>query len=542
MIVYLNFFKIFCIRISLTIKIVNILSIFVVANSKANRKKGNFMKAKKLISLLLALVMIVSCASVSFVTMAEENYKPAYTDKVTEEDVKALIGDVNTILEDKVLTGDTIESIYKMLPKLKSLLMLEASSAKASDKGLFYKLSQPERFAELPEGQIIDDVYDENGKLVTEGTFTAFFKENPIVCKNAADFKAEIDIIAKTVLVDNIMQTLVVLPMFIGDYNVAPEFGTGIDEVCKALGIEQEKSAAAVLGFNAFVTGEQYDIEAANKYIQNITAALFPDTANSVIDMLQNVLQPENAKLLYSGLSKVINNLDKIVTGLSSTLSGMGVDIASVQTAIADVKAAFSALPTTGEGADKQLDIQGVVGYFISNLTDNAVGIKFGSNAAPSATVVLEFTEMQLDRVANAQSNADAVKIVYDYLYNNLIGNNKTNSLLNVAISTGIIENALGITFDDATRGFITDALYMSNDELADELIVMVAGVAGREIPSETPDVDPENPDNGDDDSDKPGTVNPFKPGVSDNDNVTDTDDSGRKVVKKANIPNTGIM
>ena len=496
------------------------------------------MKVKKLISLLLALVMVVSCASTSFVTMAEENYKPVYTEKVTEDDVKALIGDVNTILKDKVLTGDTIESIYKILPKLKSLLMLEGSSAKASDKGLFYKLSQPERFAELPEGQIIDDVYDENGKLVTEGTFTAFFKENPIVCQNAADFKTEIDIIAKTVLVENVMQTLVVLPMFIGDYNVAPEFGAGIDEVCRALGIEQEKSAASVLGFNMFTTGENYDIDGVNAYIQNITAALFPDTANSVIDMLQRVLVPENAKLLYSGLSKVINNLDKIVTGLSSTLSGMGVDIAAVQTAIADVKTTFSALPTMGEGVDKQLDIQATVGYLISNLTSNAVGIKFGSNAAPSATVVLEFTEMQLNRVANAQSNADVVKI----LYNNLIGNNKTNSLLNVAISTGIIENALGITFDDATRGFITDALYMSNDELADELIVMVAGVAGREIPSETPDVDPENPDDGDDDSDKPETVNPFKPDASDNDNVSDTDDSGRKVVKKANIPNTGIM
>lgn len=508
---------------------------------RGNRKKGNFMKAKKIISIMLALVLIISCTSTSLVTMAEENYKPAYTDKVTEDDVTALIGDVNTILEDKVLTGSAIESVYKILPKLKSILMLESNSNYASDKGVFYKMSQPERFANLPEGQITDDVYDENGGLVTEGTFTAFFKENPIVCENAADFKAELDIIAETVLVPNVMNTLQILPMFIGDYTVAPEFGEGIDEVCKALGIDQENSAAVVFGFNTFVTGEQFDIEAANKYVQNITAALFPDTANSVIDMLQNVLVSENAKLLYSGLSKVINNLDKIVTGLSSTLSGMGVDIAAVQTAIADVKTAFAALPTTGEDADKQLDIQATVGYLILDLTDNAVGIKFGSNAAPSATVVLEFTEMQLDRVANAQSNADVVKIIYDYLYNNLIGNNKTNSLLNVAISTGIIENALGITFDDATRGFITDALYMSNDQLADELIVMVADVAGREIPPETPDVEPDTPNNGDNNSENPGTSNTSKPGNTGNNNASDTDNSGRKVVKKANIPNTGI-
>lgn len=501
--------------------------------------------SKKIISILLALVLVFSCAVQAFVTMAEENYKPAYTEKVTEDDVKALIGDVNTILEDKVLTGNTIESIYKMLPKLKSLLMLEGSTLKASDKGLFYKLSQPERFADFPEGQIVDDVYDENGKLVTEGTFTAFFKEHPIVCANASDFKTEIDTIAKTVLVQNIMDTFQILPMFAGDFTAAANFGTGIDEVCKALGIEQEKSAANVFGFNAFVTGESYDIEGANQYIQNITAAIFPDTANSVIDLIQNALKSENAKLLYSGLSKIVNNLDKMVTGLSSNLSAMGVDIAAVQEKIVEIKNTFSALPTIGEGENKMLDIQGTVGYLISNLTSNAVGIKFGSNAAPSATVVLEFTEMQLDRIINAQSNADVVKIAYDYLYNNLIGNNKTNSLLNVAVSTGIIENALGITFDDATRNFITDALYLTNDELADELIVMVADLAGREIPTEnTPSdttQDPETPDD-EKDNETDGKNNLFKFDTLKGNKTSDTDESGRKIVKKASIPNTGIM
>lgn len=485
-------------------------------------------KAKKLISIMLAFVLSITCISSAFAVSAEETYKPVYTEKVTEEDVTAMIGDINTILDDFVLTGSTIESIYKILPKMKSILMIDSSSSKASDKGIFYKLSQPERFADFPEGQIVDDAYDEEGSLVTEGTFTAFFNENPIICNDASDFKTEIDAIVKMVLVPNVMDTLQVIPMFAGDYTAASVFGTGIDEVCEALGIQQEDSAATVFGFNMFVTGETYDIEKANKYIQNITSALFPDTANAVIDMLQNVLKPENAPLFYSGLTKIVNNLDKIVTGLSSNLSGMGVDVSAIQAQIVDIKAGVAELPTLGEDENKMFDVQGVVGYLISDLTDNAVGIKFGGNAAPSATVVLDFTEMQLDRITNAVSNADVVKTAYDYLYNNIVGNNKTNSLLNIAVSTGIIENALGITFDQATKDFIFDALAMSNEDLADEFIVMVADVAGREIPEDPQPSDPEN-------TDKPASDN-----KNNNNNSTDTDESGNKIVTKANIPNTG--
>lgn len=513
-------------------------------------------KQSKIISIVLAITLVISCVSSAFAALAQENYKPTYTKTVTEEDVNALIGDVNTILEDKVLTGSAIESIYKMLPKMKSILMLEGSSAKASDKGLFYKESQPERFADLPDGQLTEDVFDDNGNLVTEGTLTSFFKDHPIVCENATDFKAELDTIVKTVLVKNVMDTFQILPMFAGDYTAASVFGTGIDEVCKALGIEQEKSAASVLGFNMFVTGETYDIDAANAFIQNITAALFPDTANKAIDLIQNALKSENAPLLYSGMSKIVNNLDKIVTGLSSNLSGMGVDIAAVQAEIVKIKDTFNVLPTQGEGDNKQLDIQATVGYLISDLTDNAVGIKFGDSAAPSATVVLEFTDMQLDRVINAESNADVVKIVYDYLYNNIVGNNKTNSLLRVGLSTGIIENAIGAEIPADIKDFLTDALGMKNDELADELIVMVAGVAGREIPADP--VDPENPEDPKeptnpsdptDPTDKPdnGSKNPSNPvkpitpnQTSSNNSKTDTDKSGRKIVKSASIPNTG--
>ena len=88
----------------------------------------------------------------------------------------------------------------------------------------------------------------------------------------------------------------------------------------------------------------------------------------------------------------------------------------------------------------------------------------------------------------------------------------------------------------------------MKNDELADKLIVMVAGLAGREIPADP--VDPENPEEPTNPSDKPDNssknpVNSGKPTISNqtnssNNGKTDTDKSGRKIVKSASIPNTG--
>lgn len=175
------------------------------------------------------------------IAFADSNYKPQYTEKVTEEDVADMIGDINTILDENVLTGATIEEIYKMLPSLKSLLMLEGSSAKASDKGLFYKLSQPERFADLPEGQLEADVYDEDGNLEKAGTLTAFFNEHPIVCENASDFKAELDIIVKMVLVQNIMDTLQILPMFAGDFTAPSVFGTGMMKYARLLVLSRKR-------------------------------------------------------------------------------------------------------------------------------------------------------------------------------------------------------------------------------------------------------------------------------------------------------------
>lgn len=441
-------------------------------------------KGTKLLSVLLAFVMVISAFAATFAASAADVYKPTYSKDVTEEDVKLLIGDINTLLEKNLLTGANIETVYKMLPSLSAVLNLGGKDT-ASDKAAFYKQTNPERFADLPDGDIILDEIGENNTIIKEGTFTLFFKEHPIVCSNAADFQAELNALIDTVVVQNLLQT--VLFAFVFDpasLTAIKDLGTGLDEICKALGVEQEKTANAVLGFDTF----SVDVEGTRTYLKNIVAALFPDTANSVLALVPRLVTDESGALLYSGVAKVLGSLNKVLPPLKSTLEGLGVDISAVQEKVAEINNNFAALPTVGDDENKHLDIEGTVAYLVSSLTDNALTINFTDreeHPATRAAVAINFRHMKLDRVIHAESNADVLKIIYDYLYDNLIADKTNNTLLRFALDMNVIENALKIQIPKETKDFLYQALDMSNLELADKLIVLAANAAGRELPEE---------------------------------------------------------
>lgn len=496
------------------------------------------LKTKRLLSALVAVVVAFSLFATTMTAFAA--YKPEYTEKVSEEDYELLIGDLNTILDDFVFTGDIVQEIYKILPSLKMLLNHGGSAA--SDKAAFYKEHPVDAvkalFAELPDGDIVADVVDaETGEVTTEGTFTKYFADHPILCNDAADFKAQLDTVIDAVVIENIMNTLQLLPLMMGNDMLVPaEFAGGIDDICKALGIAQEKSAADVLGFNLMTTGAPADKDSTVQYLKNIVAALFPDTANKAIDLVQRALVDENAVLIYRGVHRIVDNLSKMVAGLGS--SGLPIDVSAIQAQVDEIKAVVDAIPATGEGEARKFDIQGAVGYLVSKLTNNAVGIKFGDKTTVG-TVILNFTEMDLTRVIEAESNADVIKIVFDYLYNNIIGNKDTNRLISFGLSSGIIENALGVTLAPEFKDTITAALAMSNEELSNELIVAVANIAGRELP---PDPDPVPPTT---DPEEEPTDKPSKPGTpsDDSDKKPSTNNEPIKTpsnVKNPSLPNTG--
>ena len=504
------------------------------------------MKAKKrtrLISLLLALVMAFSAVTATITAQAA--YKPVYTDKVTEEDVTLMINDINTILKDKAFTGNTIQDIYKKLPALSSIVMLTGGSD-SSRTAKFYKTLDPERFADLPDGEIVDDVVDENGNITTPGTFTTFFESHPIVCETAADFQNELNKIVEMVVCPNVLSTIVFTFLMSGkpeDIENAKEFGQGLDEICEAIGVEQPVPANTAIGF---VEPFQGDEKATETYIKNIIAAVFPDTANGALDIVRDILKDDNGAKLYSGVTKVLTNLSNVLTTLSGTLAGLGVDLSAVTDTINEIKTTFEALPTLGDGDSKRIDLEGSIAYLLSDLTSGLVTVSFSDDPS-TGKAMLNFRSMKLDRVTQSETNADLVKIVYDYLYENLIANESNAKLLDMAISTGLIENALGFTIPEDTKATILAAFDMSNEDLLNEAVVLVADAAGREIPEE-PTTEPTT---------KPSTEPTTKPSKepttngskdqgtddkttvkADNDNAT----TKKVVTNNPNIPNTGSV
>lgn len=442
-------------------------------------------KTKKFLSVLLALVMVLSVAVTAVSAAAADAQKPEYTELVAEKDFEQLFTDVNTILSRDVLNGNTVQEIYKFLPSLSSIVN-NGSTKKSTANVQFYKDADAERFAELDkfaaeDGTIINDEVDENGAIVTEGTFTRFFKENPIVCDDLAAFQTEVNKIIDMVVIENVTNTIIFAFAMGGDLESPKVLGNGLDEVCKALGVAQEKTANEVFGFETFSA----DVAGVRTYLKNIVAALLPDTANALMSIIRSVAADENGAALYSGVNKILGSLDKVLTVLAPQLEGLGVDLTSVQATLTKIKTTFEALPTTGEGELVRLDIEGVISYAVTQLAGDSIALVFG-NATSDALIVIGFKSMDLDRLAGAQSTADVMKMIYDYLYNNLVADQRNNKMVKAAVTS--IEG-----IPEEIRDFVVDALKLKNDELAYDLMVLVAKEAGREMP-ERPTEEPTEP------------------------------------------------
>lgn len=496
------------------------------------------MKTKKrtrLISLFLAVVMAVSALTASL--SAQAAYKPTYGEKATEEDFALMIEDVNTILDDTVLTGDTIEAIYKMLPSLHAAFNNGQASG-GSNTISYYINHDAERWGALAdyvdEGTtaIIDDVTNEDG-TTTPGTFSKFFEDHPIVCETQADFKAEVDYIIELAVDANLVSIIAFAfsPFMGGDSSVGIAFCEGLDEICAALGIQQEATAGEALGIPS-MAGDEAKTET---YLKNIVAAILPDAANSVLNIIRTVSNDANAADLYSGVTKILNNLNATLSTISNAFGGL-IDMSAITDVLTTIVDVWSRIPTTGEGDAKMIDVNQLIA-FVCN--EAGLGI---------VTSLIKFPEINLENVSGTETNADLVKTVYDYIYNTLIGDAGNNAKLKGVIQdpTGegsILEGALGTELPVEVENALLSAFDMSNDDMANDLIVTVAELAGRQIeepstedPSENPSEDPTNP--GTEDPSENPSEDPTK------DDTTTTTAGGNKLpnanTDNPNLPNTG--
>lgn len=365
-------------------------------------------KGKKILSIILALVMVFSSLSAAVVAFAAED--DLYTDVITEERVNKLIDFADDLVQQQVITGDVFEEIYKFIPTLSSVAMIGGSKDKASDKVAYYQELYPERFAELTseDGTIKPDKKDEEGNITEKGTFTLFFEENPITFANDEEMVKEAEKLVDLILVDNVVATLSMIPMFVPD-NAAALFG-GVDKICKAAGIEQTDDLFSIVQMQK---GEQ-----VRTYIKNIVKALLPDAATGIVAILRNIADKDDLALVYEGASDVLNNL-KAVLDMVGSLFPLPGDISGTITTLVE---GFNALPTLDN--PKRFDLEKIAVQAFdayANADFDLVFVDDITKATDGKNLYLETLEPVLADLGAAKTNADAVVILYNYIYDNVL-------------------------------------------------------------------------------------------------------------------------
>lgn len=364
-------------------------------------------KSKKILSVILALVMVFSSLSAAVVAFAAED--DLYTDVMTEERVNKLIDVADDLLRQKVITGDIFEEIYKFIPTLSSIASLQGGTIK-SDSVEYYKTLYPERFADLTgeDGKIKADVTDEEGNIVEKGTFTLFFEEHPITFANGDEMVKEAEKLVDIILVDNVVGTLSLIPMFVPD-NAAALFG-GVDKICKAAGIEQADELFTIVQTQK---GDQ-----VRAYIKNIIKAILPDAVTGIVSILRNVADKDDLALVYEGASDVLNNLKAVLDMVGGFIQLPG-NISDTITTIVD---GFNALPTLDNPKRFDLEKIAVQAFDAYAKVDfDLVFVDDITKATDGKNFYLGRLEPVLTDLGNAKTNADAVVILYNYIYDNVL-------------------------------------------------------------------------------------------------------------------------
>lgn len=492
-------------------------------------------KSKKLLSLFLAVVMAVSASMTCFSAYAA---KADYGEQATEEQFEFMLEDLNTILDGvlpTLVSGSTIETIMGIFPSLSSLLYLDGTSYQSNSVN-YYLAWDAEFYADLAD-------YCAEGTTTVDSTvLAAFFEDHPIEVADEEEFTEKLLDVVNTFMCSNIANTipfalLMTDPMMGGDGSGAA-FANALDDLCAALGIDQPLGAEYAFGasYNGSAAG-QYSQDAMQTYLDNIVTAIVPllssideDASGTIVSLLKSLLtDDELVGGLYPAVTDLLANLSGIVNALSSQLAGL-IDLDSVVSTIDTINNYWAYVQTTETADGLYLDIPGTVnnliGSFISGYS-------------------LDLTALDYETLAAAETDADFVKMVYDYLYENLVGNETNNLLINTLLSTGLLEGLLGFTIPEEIKTPILDALTMENDELAYYIITLVAEAAGRDM---NPDVD--EPSTGDDPTvDDPSGDDTTGDGTTGDDTTGDgttgdgTTGDGTTTtgtVTTTNIPNTG--
>lgn len=448
-------------------------------------------KSKKVLSLVLALTLVFSAIGTVFAVSAasETTYTPAYTDKLTKEDVEDVLGDLDTILAQQVFTGAMLESIYAALPSMSSLLMVGSESAKSSAAAAYYKELNPARFNDEANGAVLPNgTEQEDGSVVFSAqTLTDFFTAHPIEIANQAEFMAEVDAMVDMIVQGNVVTTIgfaLMMPMMNGDMKGHAKIvgvGAGIDKLCAVLGIEQENAFNAILGLDPF-TASQNEAQ-LRTYLKNIFHGLLENPVDTVFGLLRALGDETKAANLYSGISSILNGVSTLIDALKSSLQGL-LDVDAIKATIDDVVEMFNNIPTeTNTAGDTMLDLDDALVYLVNDVALPALGLPLkvlGINGK-STDAILTIEPFNLANLAAAADSADTFMVLYNYLYQNLVGNTANKEGIQTVLGT------VGGMLPAGVADTIVNLLDMSQEELFAELSYQTGVLSGRVEPTEAP-------------------------------------------------------
>ncbi|HIR53733.1 MAG TPA: hypothetical protein IAB39_10140 [Candidatus Onthovicinus excrementipullorum] len=478
-------------------------------------------KSKKILSLGLATAMAFSIGASAFAASAAENepaYTPTYNDRVTEEKVGELITMADGLLESAVWAnyGSTvIGSLLGVFPGLGG----EFATAE------FYQKIDAEVFADL------------TGE-VTADSLAAYLAEHPIAAASSTEVVANLGKVLPAALEGLFNMTVVELMPGFG-ITVATLMQTltpmcetlfaGIDELADILGADvgEEDITTILTAMNNVLsnTSSSDEVKAAaikeaaeklSAYIMGIVDLLAPNTVNQVLGLVK--IYSDNQGAVMTCVNTIFSELSSVLASVAEVVAGFGVqlDLSQIQNTVTSIEETISANTVKAEdGTITGFDFDALVNQL---LTDNGINtfVAVVADGAES-TAMLKLSSIN-DLIASfadegVSSSADVLMVAYNYVYDNLLGNesNKT-ALLNVlnllpsvlpslGLDPSLVETINGIL--PSIPGMIEELTANGPLGLLDTVMVML-GIL--EDPNAVTPTDPTQPGTEGGDNTNPGT------------------------------------
>ena len=379
-------------------------------------------KRKRLLCVGVAAAMFVSAGAAAFAAALDDTtYRAEYTEYNTRENVAATIAQVDAFAAESILTGDSLEEIYKGLPSLSGVVseggFMGFGGVTTGDAEWYKQYLDGELFANLPDAE------------VTADSLTAYFEEYPVILENEDEFVEKLDNVIDAVLCDKLHSTIKGAGFLVSSN--AEGLATSLDTFCRALGIEQSDPFGAAFGWGTSDKG----ITVAETYIKNIVHALLPDMGSSLMTILRTASVGQNAVDLYAGVKGILENLAGIMQKADELSSIFGADLSAAVEQINAARDTFNSLPTKETEFGTAIDLEAAISAVPSRLTDilalagielppdvvNEISISFDEKPADAKEYHLTLESFNEANIEAAEGNEDFFMVLVNYFYRNFI-------------------------------------------------------------------------------------------------------------------------